>query len=504
MANKPLTQDQLAKVEEKLKTYMANKQSWVKRYGKDAENVMRGRAISTVKKETEKMNKQKLKELVKTSLMKEVSNSEIESSVKNMISNSEYDIDDFKISSDNPNKVELRYQYYSRLPEDLRSSLENEFDVVENELEDEDTLPQYSYIISSKMNEGKKEDITGPKGKPDGKIDSKDYLAKRDAAIKKAKGVELDEAEKPSIFVTGGNINPELRKKVEQFVKGVAKYYDYSVDDAYFAIMSILKGGLNKMNENTGLKKGDTVEYEGNKYKIGSFNADTKTNLVYLNTIDGKPAEDSKGDYLQVNATRVKPSMNEDLDLGHQDNEPHMIKGELYRIGKYAMELYQMVDGFEGQGEVDFPAWWQSKITTSMNNMVSAKHYLDFETKEPAIDAMVGVASDEEVIDEKKLTKAETKKKEEIVKGMKDSFKGDKEAMYAIATDKAKKVAETIAKKIKEGDSRTLETLEQDIKMVANDKNPKFADQKDSIIVKLEKIYRKKGGKKSLNDIIKK
>jgi hypothetical protein len=168
------------------------------------------------------------------------------------------------------------------------------------------------------------------------------------------------------------------------------------------------------------------------------------------------------------------------------------------------MELYQMVDGFEGQGEVDFPAWWQSKITTSMNNMVSAKHYLDFETKEPAIDAMVGVASDEEVIDEKKLTKAETKKKEEIVKGMKDSFKGDKEAMYAIATDKAKKVAETIAKKIKEGDSRTLETLEQDIKMVANDKNPKFADQKDSIIVKLEKIYRKKGGKKSLNDIIKK
>ena len=69
MANKPLTQDQLAKVDAKLKTYMANKASWVKRYGKDAESVMRGRAISTVKKETEQMNKQKLKELVKKSLM---------------------------------------------------------------------------------------------------------------------------------------------------------------------------------------------------------------------------------------------------------------------------------------------------------------------------------------------------------------------------------------------------------------------------------------------------
>ena len=48
------------------------------------------------------------------------------------------------------------------------------------------------------------------------------------------------------MFVTGGNINPELRKKVEQFVKGIAKYYDYSVDDAFLAIMTILKGGLAK------------------------------------------------------------------------------------------------------------------------------------------------------------------------------------------------------------------------------------------------------------------
>ena len=80
--------------------------------------------------------------------------------------------------------------------------------------------------------------------------------------------------------------------------------------------------------------------------------------------------------------------MQEDLDLGHEDDEPHMVKAELYRIAKYATELYQMVDKFEGQGEVDFPAWWQAKITTSMNNMVSAKHYLDFEIKEPAIDTM--------------------------------------------------------------------------------------------------------------------
>jgi len=88
----------------------------------------------------------------------------------------------------------------------------------------------------------------------------------------------------------------------------------------------------------------------------------------------------------------------EDLDLGHEDDEPHMIKGELYRIGKYAMELYQMVDQFDGEGEVDFPAWWQAKITTAKNMVSSAKHYLEFELKEPEIDAMVDIAAAEDII----------------------------------------------------------------------------------------------------------
>ena len=72
-----------------------------------------------------------------------------------------------------------------------------------------------------------------------------------------------------------------------------------------------------------------------------------------------------------------------------------MIKGDLYRIGKYAMELYQMVDQFEGQGEVDFPAWWQAMITDAASKMVKAKHYLDFELKEPYIDAAVDAATGE-------------------------------------------------------------------------------------------------------------
>ena len=107
-----------------------------------------------------------------------------------------------------------------------------------------------------------------------------------------------------------------------------------------------------------------------------------------------KPFPDLTGDGKVTKADVLKArgvELDEDLDLGHEDNEPHMIKAELARIGKYAMELYKMVDQFEGPQEVDFPAWWQSKITTASNMISSAKHYLEFELEEPKIDAMVDV-----------------------------------------------------------------------------------------------------------------
>ena len=105
--------------------------------------------------------------------------------------------------------------------------------------------------------------------------------------------------------------------------------------------------------------------------------------------------------YEKTRGTAIEKSMQkEDLDLGHEDDEPHMIKAELDHIARYAIELYKMVDQFEGPQEVDFPAWWQSKITTARNMISSAKHYLEFELDEPKIDAMVGVASEEDVIDE--------------------------------------------------------------------------------------------------------
>jgi hypothetical protein len=119
--------------------------------------------------------------------------------------------------------------------------------------------------------------------------------------------------------------------------------------------------------------------------------------IVTYKTMDGKKEKVFQS---EDEAKEFTKTLNEDLDLGHTDDEPHMLKADLYRIGKYAMELYKMVDQFEGEQEVDFPHWWQSKIIQAKSMLVSAKHYLDFETKEPQIDAMVDVASEEGAIGE--------------------------------------------------------------------------------------------------------
>jgi len=93
---------------------------------------------------------------------------------------------------------------------------------------------------------------------------------------------------------------------------------------------------------------------------------------------------------LEIDGHKILFKMNEDLDLGHQDNEPHMLKKDLYRIAKYASELYMMVNNFDNKGmEVDFPHWWQSKIIKAKSMLVSAKHYLDGELTIPQIDAML-------------------------------------------------------------------------------------------------------------------
>ena len=67
-----------------------------------------------------------------------------------------------------------------------------------------------------------------------------------------------------------------------------------------------------------------------------------------------------------------------------------MLKASVYRIAQYAAGLYKMLNKYDQMDqEVDFPDWWQEKIHLAADYMDKAKHYLEFEEKQPALDAMI-------------------------------------------------------------------------------------------------------------------
>ena len=83
-------------------------------------------------------------------------------------------------------------------------------------------------------------------------------------------------------------------------------------------------------------------------------------------------------------------SINEDLDIDFQDDEPKALKKDIYRIAKMASMLYKQLDSYDKmQGEVDFPHWWQAKIIKAYDYLQSAYGYLDSKEKVAQIDAII-------------------------------------------------------------------------------------------------------------------
>jgi hypothetical protein len=222
--------------------------------------------------------------------------------------------------------------------------------------------------LSKPLDEKKKPfpDLTG-----DGKVTKADIL--------KGKGV-IDEASDNEIILSN-----EILNFLEE--RGIIDPSD--AQKVHKDLTAFLKSKM--------IKQGNLDEANLGHNEIYSIEPEGRFWIVTWNTMDGKKEKVFQS---EDEARKFTSTLNEDLDLGHQDNEPHMLKADLYRIGKYAMELYKMVDRFEGEGEVDFPHWWQAKIIKANSMLVSAKHYLDFELKEPEIDSMVSVASEEEAMDE--------------------------------------------------------------------------------------------------------
>ena len=189
----------------------------------------------------------------------------------------------------------------------------------------ENNLGAYSKL------EAKKRDVDG-----DGDIDSDDYMAAKDAAIKKAM-----------------NKNENITEATD------------------LETVEILSDMLLKLSDgNTTARQ---AAFEVAKEQGVSFN------LIL------QKYQDKGGSLQDIDFETLK----EDLDVGHQDDEPNMLKKTLYRSAKMASMLYKELDKFDQfPNEVDFPNWWQAKIIKANDYLNSAFDYLDGEQQTSKLDAM--------------------------------------------------------------------------------------------------------------------
>jgi len=363
MNERKLTKSELAKREDIIMKMKKNKRSLVQKYGKDAEAVMYGRATNLAKKQAESMDQDKIKELVKDALQ-------------------------------NPKKADLNKDgklsdYEKKRGAAIEKSMANEMDLND---------PVAMRLRADKMKAANAGDDGNDKFFRKNAIRLKKLKALKDKRAQIMRDMEQEaEMEGGPIADRYGDLLNKLDKAIAMLQGhgewGPERDTDISAQEIAkrAAMMGLEEGFYGSSDiEDVTNALGYSDVYEFFQDNPGAINA-------LMDWVESVPEFNEMlqdADLLQ-----------EDLDLGHQDDEPHMLKADLYRIGKYAMELYQMVDRFEeGSEEVDFPHWWQSKVIKAKDMLVSAKHYLDFEIKEPQIDAMVDVAQDVEAIDEAKFT----------------------------------------------------------------------------------------------------
>jgi hypothetical protein len=386
MNERKLTKSELAKREDIIMKMKDNKRALVQKYGKDAEAVMYGRATNLAKKEAKNMDQDKIKELVKDALQ-------------------------------NPKKADLN-----------KDGKLSDYEKKRGAAIEKSMVKEWGSSDQSIMNQSIHRDLGEPKEFPglsqiifaaESAVDFywddwDEYQTDRDGLIMSAAQRYARQYHPEFMAMASKMMEPideidlDLKggteKDKDADIAGVvgaesALGLEENLNESKEAGLDELKGIINQASA-LGEEARNIIEayfpsYSAQGEAYGAFDFVESSNPYDTTLVTIVEEIEADEDSYE------EEDLNEDLDLGHEDDEPHMLKADLYRIGKYAMELYQMVDRFEeGSEEVDFPHWWQSKIIRAKDMLVGAKHYLDFEVKEPQIDAMVDVAQEEDVIDE--------------------------------------------------------------------------------------------------------
>ena len=222
------------------------------------------------------------------------------------------------------------------------------------------------FKVVTKVSEKKGKDHDG-----DGDIDSDDYMAAKDKAIKKAMGKDesytmkrVQRAHTQDRLAGKKSTYDQAKEKNKDQEKPLKEATDIEVIDILAEILFKLSDG------NTTARQ---AAFDVAKERGVSFN-------LVLQQYQKKGGELQDIDF---------ETLKEDLDVGHQDDEPNMLKKTLYRSAKMASMLYKELDKFDKfPTEVDFPNWWQAKIIKANDYLNAAFDYLDGEQQTAKMDAM--------------------------------------------------------------------------------------------------------------------
>jgi hypothetical protein len=135
--------------------------------------------------------------------------------------------------------------------------------------------------------------------------------------------------------------------------------------------------------------KGYTFDTDGPDLVITSPEGKTKV-IKDFTYFDEDPSQAELKSFFNRGKSLRDESINEDEEVtkdvvGHTDNEPDMIRKELFKMGKYSVELYKMIGELPN---ADFPHWWQAKIVKAGQYLSNAKHYLEGELNAPEPEAL--------------------------------------------------------------------------------------------------------------------
>ena len=325
-----LTERELDNREITIKGLLSNKQNLVKKYGRDAEKVMYGIATNQAKNKVENMNKEKIKEMVKAALAVDESG--------------------FRPMSD---EERAKKQYMDQQLARMRKAGED-YETRQR------MLAAQQKMYQDRLKASMKED-NDPSGED----------------------LEGDPGEHVEENINEANLNPELVKKVQQFVKGIAKYYDYAEENALYSIHDALKQLYPGIREEYGEFD---MEDEGPDYNSVSDLEDELRRLVRWSNQYGSKGADSKIEQLKKRIEDLKKSsLNED-DWMQADDESDMANSQLKSIHSNASKIESLI----GNGD-QLDAWVQAKLTKAEDYLDSVAGYLEGEKRVEKVDAIINI-----------------------------------------------------------------------------------------------------------------